>query len=136
MNANEMVSALSALASRPRFALFRLLVREAPEGVVAGEIAAALKMSPSQVTFHAKTLERAGLVVSEQEGRFVRYRAVIPRMHALIAYLTEACCARQPEVCSTLRSESNVAAAWFEPAQGADAPKPVDSPQPADLSQE
>lgn len=113
MNANEAIDALSALASAPRLALFRLLVREEPTGLVAGEIAERLAMSPSQVTFHAKTLERAGLVMSNPEGRFVRYRAAIPQMHALIAYLTEECCAGQREVCATMRAESGIDDHWF-----------------------
>lgn len=114
MNADNAIDALSALASAPRLALFRLLVREGPTGLVAGEIAERLGMSPSQVTFHAKTLERAGLVTSAPEGRFVRYRAAIARMHALIAYLTEECCAGQRDVCLTLRAQSGVDDQWFQ----------------------
>ena len=39
----------------------------------------------------------AGLLSVEQEGRFLRYRANIPLMLALIGYLTEECCAGHPE---------------------------------------
>lgn len=35
----------------------------------------------------------SGLLTVEQEGRFQRYRANIPLMLELIAYLTEECCA-------------------------------------------
>jgi hypothetical protein len=34
-----------------------------------------------------------------QEGRFQRYRANLALMQTLIAYLTEECCAGQPEQC-------------------------------------
>jgi hypothetical protein len=38
----------------------------------------------------------------EQEGRFQRYRANLPLMADLVAYLTAECCARHPERCAEL----------------------------------
>ncbi len=49
----------------------------------------------------------AGLLSVEQEGRFLRYRANIPLMLALIGYLTEECCAGHPEACGMMRAESS-----------------------------
>ena len=38
-------------------------------------------------------LRAAGLVTDQREGRVIRVRADYARMNALIAYLTENCCA-------------------------------------------
>jgi hypothetical protein len=45
----------------------------------------------------------ARLLSVQQEGRFQRYRANLPLMLELIAYLTEECCAGHPEQCADLR---------------------------------
>lgn len=67
--------------------------------MVAGEIAAALELPPTNVSFHLKALTQAGLLTVEQEGRFQRYRANVPLIVALIGYLTEECCSGRPEQC-------------------------------------
>jgi DNA-binding transcriptional ArsR family regulator len=68
--------------------------------MVAGDIAAALDLAPSSLSFHLKALAHAGMVTVEQEGRFLRYRANLPLMAELIAYLTEECCAGVPGQCA------------------------------------
>lgn len=90
---------LESLSSGIRLDIFRLLVRQGPEGLVAGEIATALELAPSNLSFHLKALTQSGLLSVEQEGRYQRYRANMPLMLDLIAYLTEECCAGHPELC-------------------------------------
>ncbi len=106
MNHDKAVALLASLASGPRLAVYRLLVKHGSAGRVAGEIADELGMAPSNLSFHLKALTQADLVKPAQEGRFVRYRANIPLMLELIAYLTEACCANQPGECASLRAAS------------------------------
>jgi DNA-binding transcriptional ArsR family regulator len=88
--------ALSALAHEHRLAAFRRLVQAGPEGLPAGEIAAAVGISPPAVSFHLAQLTNAGLVRSRQDGRFVYYRADFDAMNALLAFLTESCCGGNP----------------------------------------
>lgn len=95
-----------SLASGLRLDVFRLLVKKGPQGMVAGEVANALDVPPSNLSFHLKVLSQAGLVTVEQEGRFQRYRADIPLMLDLIAYLTEECCSGAPDQCLELRRAS------------------------------
>ena len=85
-------SALAALAQDSRLAVFRLLVQNGPEGLTAGVIGEQLGLPAPTLSFHLKTLAQAGLVSAVQEGRFVRYRAEIAAVHALVAFLTENCC--------------------------------------------
>jgi DNA-binding transcriptional ArsR family regulator len=93
---------LVALASPIRFDIYRRLVRAAPEGMVAGEIADTLRRSPSNLSFHLKELARTNLVVIEREGRFQRCRANLPLMTELLAFLTDECCSGHPDRCAEL----------------------------------
>ena len=102
---------LESLSSGIRLDIFRLLVRQGPEGLVAGEIATALELAPSNLSFHLKALTQSGLLSVEQEGRYQRYRANMPLMLDLIAYVTEECCAGHPELCGDLPTASSCAPA-------------------------
>jgi len=99
-------SVFESLSSGVRLDVFRLLVKQGMEGMVAGEIAATLGVPPTNLSFHLKALTQARLVTVEQEGRYQRYRANIPLMLDLIAYLTDECCAGNPQQCAGLRPES------------------------------
>ena len=98
-----------SLGSAIRLDVYRLLVRQGTQGMVAGEIADALDIPPTNLSFHLKALTHARLVTVEQEGRFQRYRANIPLMLEMIAYLTEECCSGHPKQCMGLRSASGCA---------------------------
>ena len=96
------ITIFESLSSGIRLDVYRLLVKHGPTGLVAGEIASALDVPPTNLSFHLKALAQAGLVRVEQEGRFQRYRANMPLMVELIAYLTAECCAGHPERCADL----------------------------------
>lgn len=100
------VAVFESLSSGIRLDIYRLLVRKGLEGLVAGEIAASLDLPSTNLSFHLKAMTQASLLSVVQEGRFQRYRANIPLMLDLIAYLTEECCAGNPEQCADLRSSS------------------------------
>lgn len=107
-----------SLSSGIRLDAFRLLVKQGPEGMVAGEIATALDLPPANLSFHLKALTQAGLLSVTQEGRFQRYRANITLMLDLIAYLTEECCGGQPQLCGDF-SASAICPQCADPAEGA-----------------
>ena len=67
------------LASEVRLSIVRLLVKYAPEGLVAGEISQMLDIPKTNLSFHLKNIMYSGLVSMEREGRNTRYRANIPR---------------------------------------------------------
>ena len=102
MNADACVAALAALSHGHRLRAFRLLVRNAPGGVSAGDIAAQLRVAPSSLSFHLAHLERTGLIHSRREQRRIIYSADLDAMGRLLAYLTDDCCGGHPEVCSSL----------------------------------
>ncbi len=88
-----------SLASGVRLDVYRLLVKNAPDGLVAGEIATQLALPPTNLSFHLKALTQSGLLSVVQEGRYQRYRANLAVMQDLIAYLTAECCTGHPEQC-------------------------------------
>lgn len=100
MKTTEAVIALAALAQENRLSIFRLLVQHAPDGLTAGLIAEQLALPAPTLSFHLKTLAQAGLLTMVQEGRFVRYRAQIDAVNALVGFLTDNCCGGHPERCS------------------------------------
>lgn len=104
-------TAFESLSSGVRLDVFRLLVKQGLEGMVAGEIASTLAIPPTNLSFHLKAMTNARMLTVEQEGRFQRYRANLPLMLDLIAYLTEECCAGRPEDCASLRAESTCSVA-------------------------
>lgn len=102
MNDDIAVTALSALAHADRLAAFRMLVRAGPNGMASGEIAEALSISPTRMSFHLATLERAKLLRSWRDGRRILYAASYDDMRQLLAFLTKDCCSGNPEICGNL----------------------------------
>lgn len=93
MKIENVVKSLAALAQATRLDIFRLLVQKGPPGLAASAIAAKLDLPNATLSFHIKELNQAGLVTARQDGRFIFYSANYPAVNALVAYLTENCCA-------------------------------------------
>ena len=96
------VDALGALAHETRLAVFRMLVKAGPDGMIAVAIAAHCEVPPSTMSHHLATLERAGLVQSERQSRLIHYRADFTGMRNLLTFLMQDCCQGMPEMCSDL----------------------------------
>jgi DNA-binding transcriptional ArsR family regulator len=112
METKAAVTALAALAQDSRLAVFRALVQAGPVGLAAGKISELTGIPPSSLSFHLKELSHAGMVNSQQAGRFVIYAANFSTMDALVGFLTENCCGGNP--CSPVCSPA--CAATKEPA--------------------
>lgn len=87
------VSALNALGHESRLAAFRALVQAGPDGLAVGVLRELIDIPAATLTAHLNVLRVAGLVDDEREGRVIRVRASYAHMNALIAYLTDNCCA-------------------------------------------
>ena len=99
MDEARTVAALAALAHEHRLRIFRLLVKQGPSGMPAGEIADEVGTSATNASFHLKELDRAGLLRATRHGRYIRYAVHVDGMRQLLAYLTEECCQGRPELC-------------------------------------
>jgi DNA-binding transcriptional ArsR family regulator len=93
MQTDAALAALNALSHAHRLAAFRLLVQAGPEGLSVGELREQLDLAPATLTAHLNVLRAASLVGDTREGRVIRVRADYACMNALLAYLTENCCA-------------------------------------------
>lgn len=91
------LQALAALAQAQRLRVFRALVQAGRSGLTPGVLAAMLDVPASSLSFHLKELLHAGLAQVEQQGRSLTYRADFSRMNGLLAFLTQNCCAADPE---------------------------------------
>jgi len=100
MQTKQVLTILSALAQESRLAVYRLLIEHAPDGLAASVIAEKLGLPNATLSFHLKELSHAGLVTSQQRGRFIYYAPVIEAMNDLIGYLTDHCCSQSDSSCS------------------------------------
>lgn len=94
MDQASALGALAALAQEKRLDAFRLLVKAGPDGLAAGEIAAALETPRNTLSSHLSVLTHAGLIRRVREGRIIRYRSDYEQMQNLVLYLLEDCCQR------------------------------------------
>ncbi|MCB5409966.1 ArsR/SmtB family transcription factor [Pseudogemmobacter faecipullorum] len=98
MEQSKALAALSALAHSDRLDLIRLLVPLQDEGMAAGQIARALGLSASRLSFHLSQLEAAGLIRSRRVARNVIYAVDARGLGSVISYLLSDCCGDHPEV--------------------------------------
>src|SRR6185369_10730365 len=101
MKKPQALAGLAALAQVNRLDTFRLLVQAGPDGMPAGEVAAALGLPPNTLTFHFDRLREAGLVTVRREGRSMIYAARYDAIKRLVPYLTENCCQGAAAKCTT-----------------------------------
>ena len=100
MDERHALSAFAALSQETRLRIVRHLVAAGPDGVAAGILAGGVGAYTSNLSFHLKELEHAGLVRSRRQGRSIIYSAVYPTLSALIAFLMRDCCQGRPEICA------------------------------------
>jgi DNA-binding transcriptional ArsR family regulator len=93
------LTALKALSQEHRLHAFRALVAAGDAGLPVGELREIVGVPPATLSAHLNILRGAGLVLDTREGRVIRVRADYARMNALLAYLTENCCAGAAEGC-------------------------------------
>ena len=93
METRTALAALGALSHESRLSAVRALVQAGPDGLAVGELRELLDLPPATLSAHLNVLRAAALVRDEREGRVIRVRANYLQMNALVAYLTENCCA-------------------------------------------
>jgi DNA-binding transcriptional ArsR family regulator len=99
MEERNAIEALGGLAQEHRLRVFRLLVREGPDGLPAGQIAERLGVPASTMSSHLAQLERAGLLRARRDQRRIIYAVHLEGVRRLLAFLIEDCCQGHPEIC-------------------------------------
>lgn len=117
MDERQALIAFAALSQETRLRILRMLVVAGPDGIAAGTIAEKAAVSPSNVSFHLKELERAGLASARRDSRSIIYSAEYEALSGLIRFLMEDCCSGRPEICAPLVSAAACCLPAKEPAQ-------------------
>jgi DNA-binding transcriptional ArsR family regulator len=100
MDERQALFCFAALAQETRLRIIRLLVKAGRDGMPAGAIADAMGVSPSNVSFHLKELERAGLISPRRDARQIFYTADYDGLSGIITFLMEDCCGGHADVCA------------------------------------
>lgn len=102
MDSTAAILALAALAQPTRLDVFRLLVKQEPKGMPAGDIAQELAVPHNTMSSHLAILTRAALVSSERHGRSIVYRANLATLQSMTLFLLQDCCGGEPGLCASL----------------------------------
>ena len=102
MESEDAILGLAALAQSTRLDVFRLLVKQEPEGLAAGDIARALVVPQNTMSSHLAVLSRAGLVTAQRRSRSIVYRADLAHLRAVMLFMLRDCCDGRAEICAPL----------------------------------
>ncbi|MES2271526.1 MAG: metalloregulator ArsR/SmtB family transcription factor [Pseudomonadota bacterium] len=105
MDTDSALLVFGALAQSTRLDVFRLLIRHAPDGLPAGEVARLSAVPQNTMSTHLAILTRAGLIKAQREGRSIRYHADLDRVQALTVYLLKDCCGGDAALCDPIIAE-------------------------------
>jgi len=105
MTTEEALAALAALSHPTRLDAFRLLVTHEPEGLSTGQLVEASGLSQSTFSTHLAVLAKAGLVISDKQGRQQIQRVRIAALRDLMLFLAKDCCQGRADLCEPLLAE-------------------------------
>lgn len=115
MEQNRATHAFATLGHPGRLAVFRLLMRFAPQGVRPTEIAEALAMKQNTLSHHLADLAACGLVQVERQGRSLLYAADLTMTETLIGYLALDVGRARPDLLTPLLAKPKDFSAMTEP---------------------
>ena len=110
MDERQALASFGALSQETRLRIIRALVIAGPDGMAAGAIAETVGVSATNVSFHLKELERAGLVSQERASRSIIYTASFEALGELVRFLMEDCCGGRPEICAPVGASKSCCA--------------------------
>lgn len=100
MEERQALLSFGALSQETRLRIVRALVVAGPNGMPAGSVAEKVGVSATNVSFHLKALEQAGLVSQQRASRSIIYTASYEALGELVRFLMEDCCGGHPEICA------------------------------------
>jgi DNA-binding transcriptional ArsR family regulator len=98
MEQRQALMSFAALSQETRLGIVKTLVVAGSGGMAAGAIAEKMGVSASNVSFHLKELERAGLIAQRRESRSIVYNASYDALADLVKFLMVDCCVGHPSV--------------------------------------
>lgn len=97
MKLDDAAAHLEALGNPTRLKIYRALIRAGGAGMPVGRLQDKLKIAPSTLSHHIKTLVMVGLVTQVREATTLVCHANYGVMHELIGFLAAECCAESAE---------------------------------------
>lgn len=98
MKLDDAAAHLEALGNPTRLKIYRALVRAGETGMPVGKLQDRLKIAPSTLSHHIKTLVTVGLIAQVREATTLVCHANYSTMRDLVDFLVAECCADAGEV--------------------------------------
>ena len=114
MDDRQALASFAALSQETRLGIVRTLVVAGPEGLAAGAIAERMGVSPSNLSFHLKELDHAGLISQRRESRSIVYTASYDALADLVKFLMEDCCSNHPGIRASVARSNECCASESE----------------------
>src|ERR1700730_18613190 len=93
MKLDDAAAYLEALANPTRPKIYRTLIRAGAAGLAGGRLQEKLKIAPSTLSHHIKTLVVVGLISQVREATTLVCHANYEVMRGLVDFLVAECCA-------------------------------------------
>jgi DNA-binding transcriptional ArsR family regulator len=100
MKLDDAAAHLEALGNPTRLKIYRALVRAGEAGMPVGKLQDRLKIAPSTLSHHIKTLVTVGLIAQVREATTLVCHANYSTMRDLVDFLVAECCADAGEAAS------------------------------------
>ena len=97
MKLDDAATQLEALGNPTRLKIYRALVRAGDPGLPVGRLQDKLKIAPSTLSHHIKTLLTAGLILQKREATTLICHANYDVMRGLVNFLAAECCADEAD---------------------------------------
>ena len=97
MKLDDAAAHLEALGNPTRLKIYRALVRAGDAGLAVGRLQEKLKIAPSTLSHHIKTLVVVGLVNQVRDSTTLVCHASYDVMRELVDFLVDECCADAAE---------------------------------------
>ena len=97
MKLDDAAGHLEALGNPTRLKIYRALVRAGDGGLPVGRLQEKLKIAPSTLSHHIKTLMTAGLITQVRDATTLVCHANYDVMRGLVDFLVAECCADAAE---------------------------------------
>ncbi len=101
MKLDDAAAHLEALGNPTRLKIYRALVRAGDAGLAVGRLQDKLKIAPSTLSHHIKTLVVVGLVNQIRDSTTLMCHANYDVMRGLVDFLVAECCADAAEDADT-----------------------------------
>jgi DNA-binding transcriptional ArsR family regulator len=97
MKIDDAAAHLEALGNPTRLKIYRALIRAGRAGMAVGRLQDRLKIAPSTLSHHIKSLVVVGLVTQVREGTTLVCHANYEVMRGLVDFLVAECCCESAE---------------------------------------